>query len=190
MASVQCAILQKAPGSVSFHLCQFNSLEGQEYEHVRRRFSGAVVCGIVRKNSFVPILNPAADEKMEPGDRIIALAPQGEMPARGDSKPRVGSALLGKHLNSIAQALHDPTSANIVDASHYHRRSIDAEAPQSVDTRRLPLTTKTSSSCLLQGRSLLQKTIGHQSIVTWVSCVCSRPRSGTPQHPKQDPGRW
>lgn len=81
VASVQCAILQKAPGSVSFHLCQFNSLEGQEYEDVRRRFSGAVVCGIVRKNSFVPILNPAADEKMEAGDRIIALAPQGDLPA-------------------------------------------------------------------------------------------------------------
>lgn len=77
VASVQCAILQKAPGSVSFHLCQFNSLEGQEYEEVRRRFSGAVVCGIVRKESFVPILNPAADEKMEKDDRIIALAPEG-----------------------------------------------------------------------------------------------------------------
>ena len=80
VASVQCAILQKAPGSVSFHLCQFNSLEGLEYEEVRRRFSGAVVCGIVRKNSFVPILNPAADEKMEKDDRIIALAPEGTSP--------------------------------------------------------------------------------------------------------------
>ena len=35
------------------------------------------MCGIVRKNSFVPILNPAADEKMEKDDRIIALAPEG-----------------------------------------------------------------------------------------------------------------
>ena len=77
VASVQCAILQKAPGSVSFHLRQFDSMEGLDYEDVRRRFSGAVICGIVRKNSFVPLLNPTADTKMEKGDRIIALAPEG-----------------------------------------------------------------------------------------------------------------
>lgn len=79
VASVQCAILQKAPGSVSFNLCKFNQLAGLEYGEIRRRFSGAVICGIVRSESFVPLLNPAPDEKLEENDRIIALAPEGKL---------------------------------------------------------------------------------------------------------------
>ena len=78
VASVQCAILQKAPGSVSFYMRQFDNFEGREYEDVRRRFSGAVVCGYVRKGSWAPRLNPAADEKLQKDDRIVVLAPHGE----------------------------------------------------------------------------------------------------------------
>ena len=79
VASVQCAILQKAPGSVSFYMRQFDNFEGREYEDVRRRFSGAVVCGYVRKGSWAPRLNPAADEKLQKDDRIVVLAPHGEL---------------------------------------------------------------------------------------------------------------
>jgi len=81
VASVQCAILQKAPGSVQFYLREFDSMEGLPYEEVRRRFSGAVICGMVRSKSFIPRLNPAADEVLEKGDRIIALAPNGAFPS-------------------------------------------------------------------------------------------------------------
>ena len=80
VASVQCAILQKAPGSVSFYLRQFDSLAGLTYEEARRRFSGAVMCGYVREGEWAARLNPAPDEKLEAGDRVVLLAPQGETP--------------------------------------------------------------------------------------------------------------
>ena len=76
---MQCAILQKAPGSVQFYLRQFDSMEGLRYEEVRRRFSGAVICGLVRAKSFVPLLNPSPDEILEKDDKIIALAPDGRV---------------------------------------------------------------------------------------------------------------
>lgn len=85
VASVQCAILQKAPGSVSFYMRQFDNFEGLEYEDVRRRFSGAVVCGFLRQKSFSPVLNPAADEKLEKGDRVVVLAPRGQPHALQDT---------------------------------------------------------------------------------------------------------
>jgi Trk K+ transport system NAD-binding subunit len=108
VASVQCAILQKAPGSVQFYLREFESMEGLQYEEVRRRFSGAVVCGMVRSKSFIPRLNPAADEILEKGDRIIALAPNGAL-SHSEFRPKVLlSRLLAPHPPTHLPTHHPP----------------------------------------------------------------------------------
>lgn len=83
VASVHCAILQKSPGGVSFFLREFPELNGLDFRDVRRRFADAVICGIFRTKQHFPVMNPGAQEKMEDGDKVIALSNNSAWPLVG-----------------------------------------------------------------------------------------------------------
>ncbi|KAK9797001.1 hypothetical protein WJX73_002827 [Symbiochloris irregularis] len=136
VASVHCQILQKSPGGVSFFLRKFPELAGCHFRDARRRFSDAVVCGIFRAGSRMPILNPGDDEVLGDRDQLIALSNNSRFHPRSSTilpcfQQAIHKANSGR--NSISKLANDKAAAV---ASHHS--SLDGAEGNGSDVEMMP----------------------------------------------------
>ena len=78
VASVYCSIVQQTHNGVELYVRQFNDMIGMTFGEIRRRFDTAVIVGFMAKAGDLKI-NPADDEKMPEGARLVALADDGRL---------------------------------------------------------------------------------------------------------------
>jgi Trk K+ transport system NAD-binding subunit len=68
--------VQQTRSGVECYVRAFEELRGLTFADVRRRFDAAVVIGFMAKGGALCI-NPAEEEVLEDGARVVALAPNG-----------------------------------------------------------------------------------------------------------------
>ena len=76
MASVYCSIVQQTHNGVELYVREFKDMIGRTFGAIRRRFDTAIIVGFMAKSGDLRI-NPADDEELQEGSRLVALAEDG-----------------------------------------------------------------------------------------------------------------
>ena len=76
VASVYCSIVQQTRNGVELYVREFSEMAGMQFWDIRRRFDAAIIVGFMAKSGDLRI-NPAEEEVMPEGARLVALADDG-----------------------------------------------------------------------------------------------------------------
>ena len=76
VASVYCSIVQQTHNGVELYVREFPEMAGMQFWDIRRRFDAAIIVGFMAKSGDLRI-NPAEEEVMPEGARLVALADDG-----------------------------------------------------------------------------------------------------------------
>lgn len=71
-----CSIVQQTRNGVELYVREFPEMAGMQFWDIRRRFDAAIIVGFMAKSGDLRI-NPAEEEVMPEGARLVALADDG-----------------------------------------------------------------------------------------------------------------